>query len=144
MKVSFMTFACPTWTFDEVLACAVELGYDGFEPRMDSKHAHGLEVALDAAGRRAARAKAAEAGIELCCLATSLQFNKVAAEARAALLEAAKARIELAADLGMGGLRVFAGPPPEGVALADALVACGENLAQAGEFAAAAGVELWL
>jgi len=120
------------------------LGYDGIEPRMDSKHAHGLEVALDAAGRRAARAKAAEAGIELCCLATSLQFNKVAAEARAALLEAAKARIELAADLGMGGLRVFAGPPPEGVALADALVACGENLAQAGEFAAAAGVELWL
>lgn len=144
MKVSFMTFACPQWTYDEVLACAVELGYDGVEPRMDSKHAHGIEVALDAAGRRTARAKAEDAGVALCCLATSLQFAKVAADARATLLDEAKARIELAADLGMGGLRVFAGQPPEGVALADALVACGENLAQAGEFAASAGVELWL
>ena len=144
MKVSFMTFACPAWTYDEVLSCASELGYDGLEPRMDSNHQHGIEVALDGAGRKDAKAKAADAGIELCCLATSLQFNKLEAEARQALLDDCKARVELAADLGIPGLRVFAGRPPEGVALDDALVACGENLAQAGEFAQSAGVELWL
>lgn len=144
MKVSFMTFACPTWTWSEVLACAAKLGYDGIEPRMDSKHAHGIEIALDAAGRKDAKAQAADAGVELCCLATSLQFNKVSAEDRAILLDDAKARIELAAELGIPGLRVFAGRPPEGVALDDALVACGENLAQAGDFAQSHGVELWL
>lgn len=144
MRLSFMTFACPQWTFDEVLAAARRHGYEGIEPRLDSGHAHGLEVALDAAGRRRVREQAAAAGVELCCLATSLQFIHTEPAARAKLADEAAARIALAADLGVPGLRVFGGPLPPGVGLAEGVAAAGQNLRAAGEVAAAAGVELWV
>lgn len=144
MRVAFMTFACPEWDLAEILGAAVELGYDGIEPRIDSNHKHGIEVDSDAATRALIRKQAAEAGVELCCLATSLQFNKVAPEARAQLHEDARRRIELAADLGMPGLRVFAGPLPEGSEKEAAFLAAAENLARAGDVARQHGVELWL
>ena len=34
MKYAFMTFSCPDWTLDEVLAAAQRYGYDGVELRI--------------------------------------------------------------------------------------------------------------
>ncbi|NUP99325.1 MAG: sugar phosphate isomerase/epimerase [Armatimonadetes bacterium] len=144
MRIAFMTFACPEWDLAEVLGAAVELGYDGIEPRIDSQHGHGIEVELDTAGRAAVKRQAAEAGIDLCCLATSLQFNKVGDDERRRLHDDCRKRLELAADLGVPALRVFAGPVPEGHDLAGVMPLAAENLRQAGEVAAACGVELWL
>ena len=45
MKYAFMTFSCPELDLDGVLDLAGRMGYDGIEPRLDSKHAHGVEVA---------------------------------------------------------------------------------------------------
>ncbi|MBI2299878.1 MAG: sugar phosphate isomerase/epimerase [Armatimonadetes bacterium] len=144
MKLSFMTFACPEWELSEILSVAAELGYDGVEPRIDANQRHGLEVTLDAEGRREARRRAADAGVELCCLATSLQFIKLGREERAELREEARERIELAAELGIPGMRVFGGPVPEGVGLVEAFQAAARNLRDAGEMAQEAGVELWV
>ena len=134
----------PEWSLPEILATAAELGYDGLEPRIDAQHQHGLEVSLSAAGRADARRQAAAAGVELACLATSLQFIKVASPDRETLLEETAARIELAADLGIPGLRVFAGGLPAGTSLDDGLAAAADNLHHAAELAGRAGVELWL
>jgi len=144
MRISFMTFACPTWSLDEVLRVGRRLGYDGVEPRLDSNHAHGIEVGLSPDGRARAKAQFAESGVAVCCLATSLGFIATEPERRTALLEATRARLELAADLGCPGLRVFAGAVPQGVSLDEALNAAADNLRVAGDIAAGLGVELWL
>lgn len=138
MKISFMTFACPDWKLDQVIAGAVRHGYHGIEFRTDAQHAHGVETTADAAWRREARRKLADAGVEPCCLATSLQFatDKVAGEA--------PARIDLARDLGCRGLRVFCGPRPEGLSPEATREKVAAALRTAAQLAAAAGVELWL
>ena len=50
MKISFMTFACPTYTFDQVVSLALRHGYGGIEFRCDSDHKHGVMVESGKAG----------------------------------------------------------------------------------------------
>ena len=33
MKLAFSTIGCPSWSYDEVVSTASDLGYDGFEVR---------------------------------------------------------------------------------------------------------------
>ena len=96
MRVSFMTFACPECSFDEVLELARRHDYDGIEFRCDSDHRHGVMVDSPRAQRREWRRRLADAGVQAACLATSLQFISAAA------IEEAPARIELAVDIGAG------------------------------------------
>ncbi|NLV74853.1 MAG: sugar phosphate isomerase/epimerase [Chloroflexi bacterium] len=138
IKISFMTFACPDYSFDQVVDLAVRHSYQGIEFRTDSGHAHGVEVSADAATRVQMRHKMADAGIEACCLATSLQFVNEQA------VEQAPALIDLAAELLIPGLRVFCGPLPEGVSLKDAIKRAAANIAKVADRAQAAGVQLWL
>ena len=107
MKFSFMSFSTPSLSLDDMLALAKKLGYDGVEPRIDTKHAHGIELAAGAATRKAARRKAAKAGIAYACLATSCKYCDPANNA--AMREATLRCIDLAADIGCPRLRVFGG-----------------------------------
>jgi len=138
MRISFMTFACPAYTFDQVVALARRHGYGGIEFRCDSDHKHGVMVESSKAQRAEFRRKLGEAGLEACCLATSLQFVKNEA------VEQALARIELAVDMGCPGLRVFCGPLPEGVSIDEAILRVARNLRRVAECALHAGVRLWL
>lgn len=138
MKISFMTFACPTWTADEAIAGAKRHGYDGIEWRMDGGHKHGVELSLSDAGRAELRQKLAEAGIESACLATSLKFVDAQSVADT------PARLDLAASIGAPGLRVFCGGLPEGVTLDDAVLKVADHLSQVADLAAARNVGLWL
>lgn len=111
MKFSFMTFSTPELTLAEVLAVAKQYGYDGIEPRLDAGHRHGIEIGTSAADRAAIRRKAADSGIALACLATSLTY---AAPAKTdAMLQATRERIDLAGDLGVPVIRVFGGAIPK-------------------------------
>ena len=38
MKLSFMTFVCPTWATEKIVKFAKEAGYDGVEIRVDAGH----------------------------------------------------------------------------------------------------------
>jgi sugar phosphate isomerase/epimerase len=138
MKISFMTFACPTLSFDEVVALAVRHAYQGIEFRSDAGHKHGVELAATAEQRSLYRHKLVEAGVEACCLATSLQFvNKTA-------VDQAPALIDLAADLGCPALRVFCGPLPAGLEIDNAVPVVANNLRRVVERALYSGVKLWL
>ncbi len=138
MKTSFMTFACPQWPADEVIAGAVRHGYDGIEWRMDGGHAHGVELTLSDGERAVLRARLADAGVQSACLATSLKF--IGPDA----VQDAPARIDLAADIGAPGMRVFCGPLPEGVSVDDAVARVADHLVQVADKARACGVALWL
>lgn len=113
MKFSFMSFSCPDLSLEAMLSLAKRLGYDGVEPRVEAKHAHGIELGLDAAGRAAARKLAVSQGIAYACLATSCRYADPAT--RAAMVASTLSYIDLAADIGCPRLRVFGGPLPEGL-----------------------------
>ncbi len=110
MNYSFMTFSTPHLTLAETLAVAKRYGYDGIEPRLDAKHAHGIEVSTTAAERKAIRAQVAESGLALACLATSITFADPAAER--GMIDQAHERIDLAGDVGSPTIRIFGGQVP--------------------------------
>ena len=63
MHFSFMTFSTPELALPALLETAKRFGYEAVEPRLDSKHAHGIEVAATAAQRGEIRKALATAGI---------------------------------------------------------------------------------
>jgi sugar phosphate isomerase/epimerase len=138
MKISFMTFACPGWTFDQVVDAAVRHEYQGIEFRCDADHHHGVEVWSSAGERSRMRERLEREGLAACCLATSLQF------VTDRVLEDAPARVQLAADLGCPALRVFCGPIPEGLEMSQAIDKVGRQLRQVAEIVENQNVELWL
>lgn len=138
MKLSFMTFACPNYSIEQVVDAAVRYGYQGVEFRIDAQHMHGVEVAAGAEDRKRFRRLLDKNEIEACCLATSLQF----ATDRA--LDELQPRLDLAHDLACPGLRVFCGPMPAGANMSDTIDKVGRQLRTAAQLAEQAGVQLWL
>ena len=107
MKYSFMSFSCPEADMGEFLSIAVKYGYDGIEPRIDAGHKHGIEPGADEIYLRDAEKKAADAGIGICCIASSCQFADI--DSWQANVDHAKRVIELAAAVGAPAVRVFGG-----------------------------------
>lgn len=140
MNYSFMTFSCPTLSFEEALRMAKMYGYNGIEPRITAKHEHGIEPDADDAHLADCKASAEAAGIAICCIATSCRYANP--ETAAQNVEDTRRAIELAVKLGAPCLRVFGGGFPEDIsreAAIDGLVAA---LGQVAGDAAAAGVTL--
>lgn len=138
MKYSFMSFSTPALSLAEMLDLASRLGYDAIEPRLDSKHAHGIEITCSAAERTAIAREVQSSGVKLCCLATSIKYSNPAATDET--LQQTIERIDLAADLSVPAIRVFGGKIPEGItreATADLLVS---SLAKVAGHAADQGV----
>ena len=108
MKYSFMTFSCPQLSLEQALAMAKDYGYDGIEPRAESKHNHGVELSADASQRADIKRQAAQSGIDICCIATSCRYADPATAGEN--VERTRQFIDLAADVGSPCLRVFGGP----------------------------------
>ena len=138
MKYSFMTFSCPDVGLEDVFSLATRLGYDGIEPRVVSKHKHGLEPDCSAETREKAKQLAAETGVAICCVATSCRYANPE-DAEQQLADTLQA-IDLAADLGAPRLRVFGGSIPEGVDREQAIELVTASLRSAADHAAERGV----
>lgn len=107
MKYSFMTFSCPELGFEEVIALARRLGYDGVEPRIEEGHRHRIELDAPAERLAAARRHAEGEGISLSCIATSRRYADPATQTQE--VELTRRCIDLAAAVGSPCLRVFGG-----------------------------------
>ncbi len=79
------------------------------EIRVDAGHKHGISSAASAGRRRSAKRLFADEEVEVASIATSVQFASPGAENHKKNLEAAKANLALAADLGAPVVRIFAG-----------------------------------
>jgi sugar phosphate isomerase/epimerase len=108
-----MTFSCPEWDLDTILKKASEYGYEGFEPRVEAGHKHGIELALTKDERRLIRTKCEDSGIILSCLATSVKYSSPDEVEYRENIKNCKDHIVLASDLGIKLLRVFGGRIPE-------------------------------
>lgn len=107
MKYSFMSFSTPALSLAETIEVAQRFGYDGIEPRLDSGHAHGIEVALSADQRKSVRQHIEDNGIGLACLATSLSYADPSKTED--VIRQTVERIDLAGDIGVPVMRVFGG-----------------------------------
>jgi len=142
MKYAFMTFSTPELDLAAVLEVARQYGYDGIEPRLDAKHAHGVEVAASASQRDAIRRQADQAGIALACLATSLTFADPAKTD--ATIRDAHERIDLAGDVGAPAIRVFGGGFGDELDREQAVELTARSLASVADHAGERGVCLCL
>ena len=142
MKFSFMSFSCPELSLDALLDLARQLGYDGVEPRVECKHGHGIELGLDAAGRAAARAKAAERGVAFACLATSCVYADP--QKRRQMIDDTRRYIDLAADIGAPRIRVFGGVIPAGISREQAVDGVSNALSTVAAHAGSRGVTVCL
>jgi len=138
VKISFMSFSTPELSLEEMLNLAADLGYEGIEPRLDSEHAHGVEVAADAEARAAIRDAVAGSDTELACLATSCRYADP--EQREQMVADTLERIDLAADVGAPCIRVFGGTFPEELSREDAVAGVAECLSAVAGRAAERGV----
>ena len=109
MKLSFMTFVCPEWEIEKVVQFAREAGYDGVEIRVDARHKHEISSESSAETREYVKKLFDDKGVEVPCVATSVQFASPEIEKRRENIDAGKANIKLAADLGAKVVRMFAG-----------------------------------
>lgn len=133
-----MSFSTPSLSLTEMLHTARRYGYQGIEPRLDAKHAHGVEVTTDAEQRKVIREQAREAGVELACLATSLRYaDPSIAES---MVSDTHERIDLAADVGAPVIRVFGGKIAEGLTREQAIELVAQSLAKVANHAARRGV----
>ncbi|MBV7335807.1 sugar phosphate isomerase/epimerase [Chloroflexi bacterium TSY] len=113
MNYAFMSFSTPDLSLDETLSLAKDLGYNGFEPRSGSGHAHGIELEASTNERNTIRAKAEENGVALCCLAISCRYADPSTVT--AQVDETLRYIDLAGDIGAPCLRVFGGQIPDGI-----------------------------
>jgi sugar phosphate isomerase/epimerase len=109
MKLSFMTFVCPTWPTEKIVKFAKAAGYDGVEIRVDAGHKHDISSKSSPELRRQVKKLFADEGVEIAAVATSVQFANPDPAVHQTQLEAAKANLDLAADLGAPVVRIFAG-----------------------------------
>ena len=142
MNYAFMSFSCPQATFAEMLALAAQYGYDGIEPRAAGGHKHAVELEASAEQRAAFRAQAADAGIDICCLAAGNRFADPAD--RDAQVAESLQYIDLAADIGAPTLRVFGGRIPDGIGRESAISSVTDALTRLADRADARGVVVCL
>lgn len=135
MKISFMTFVCPTWELERIPRFARKAGYDGVEIRVDAGHKHGLSSQSSYWDRAYARRLFAREGIEIACVATSVQFAIKDLAKRQEMVEQAKANITLAAHLGANVVRFFAGGRNADQVTPEIAQILGDAFTEVGEFA---------
>jgi sugar phosphate isomerase/epimerase len=142
MKYSFMSFSCPELDVPALVETARRHGYDGVEPRVEAKHAHGIELAADKAARAQVRQTFEAGGIEMACLATSCCYSDPAE--REMQVDKTRGYIQLAADLGCSRLRVFGGCIKGGLTREGAVAHLAEALLAVADLAAANKVRVCL
>lgn len=138
MRFSFMSFSTPDLDFAQTLAAAKRFGYDGFEPRLESGHAHGIETGISAAQTAEIKRMAEDSGVAVCCLATGCKFADPAVSAD--MREKAMRTVELASALGAPAIRVFGGGIPDGFTRERSFELIVESLLTLADPAKAAGV----
>jgi sugar phosphate isomerase/epimerase len=104
---AFSTLGVPGLPIPEVLALATRTGYTGLELRC--AEGEPIHPAMPAAQRRSAATAFRDTGITPLCLAS---YIKIAAPGPdGPVIDALRAHLDLAADLGAANLRVFPGGP---------------------------------
>ncbi len=143
MRLGIVTYnIAASWDLETILEVCRTVGLEGVELR--TTHGHGVEVALDSAGRRRVRSLFAESGIALVGLGSAFEYHSPDPDQLRANIEGTKEYIRLAADVGAGGVKVRPNALPEGVPPEKTLEQIGTALREVAEFAQEFGLPIRL
>ncbi|MFA5858081.1 MAG: sugar phosphate isomerase/epimerase family protein [Elusimicrobiota bacterium] len=140
MKYSFMSFSCPELSLKELLDTAKRFGYDGIEPRAESKHNHGVEIETDKSTREKIKSEVSQSGIALSCIATSCKYSDPST-AEQNVGQTLKF-IDLAGDVGVTKIRVFGGIIPKEITRDVSMASIVKSLSSVAEHAKTRGVDV--
>lgn len=145
MKLGMVTYNLGrAWDLETLIAHCEEAGFAGVELR--TTHAHGIEVALSAAERRAVKRRFADSGVELVGLGSAFEYDAVDPQVLLRHIDGTKEYVRLAHDLGVGGVKVRPNNVhvDEGIPIEQTLEQIGRSLRECGEFARDLGVQIRL
>jgi len=145
VKLSFSTLGCPSWSLDRVLDVAGREGYDGVELRfLEGDDALWARPELSGAGLSETRRRLRDSGLAVSCVDTRSVFHDPDPSARARSREEAARGLELAAQLGAPGIRVFGDRVQPGADLASTRGWIAEAMQSLAEAGRDTGVQVWL
>ena len=145
MQFGFMSSVCPSLTLAELIDKAKHYNYQHLELRVEWQHGHGVELDATQEQLREAKARFADSGIALSCIATGCRFVDADAQKRAAQVELLKRYIGLAETVGAQNIRIFGDPVPKTpVEVAQTLNWEAEGIRACDALAGEAGVALCL
>lgn len=122
------------WDIPTLIRHCTEAGFDGTELR--TTHAHHVEVDLNANQRAEVRKRFADSPVELMGLGSAFDFHTPDPAKLRADIEATKAYIVLAHDVGATGVKVRPNGLPKEVSVEKTLEQIGRSLGELGRFAA--------
>lgn len=130
------------WDLPTIIANCEETGFEGVELR--STHKHGVEITLDAAGRKEVAKRFADSSVELAGLGSACEYQSPDPAQLKKNIDETKAFVRLCHDLGGGGVKVRPNGLPQEVPVNKTLEQIGRSLREVAEFAAGYGVVIRL
>ena len=113
MKLSFSTLGSPHYNMGQIIDLAVKSGYDGIEIRAVSGTVEIWKLdEFTGDGLKETAKKVKDAGLEICCVGTSINFSAADKAKQEQALENAKINLEIAKALDCKYIRIFGGPVP--------------------------------
>lgn len=113
MRFGFMSSVCPPLTLAELIDKAKHYNYEHLELRVEWGHGHSVELDSTPQQLSEARARFADSGIALSCIATGVSFVDADAQKRAEQVDLLKRYIELSETMGAKNIRIFGDPVPK-------------------------------
>jgi sugar phosphate isomerase/epimerase len=130
------------WDVPTVITNCVATGFSGVELR--STHKHGVEISLDAAGRKKVRRQFEDSPVELVGLGSACEYHSADPAVVTKNIEETKAFIKLCRDVGGSGVKVRPNGFPKDVPMDKTLEQIGHSLNEVAKFGADYGVTIRL
>lgn len=141
LKLGLMTYTLgKDWDIDTIIKNCSETGWVHAELR--TTHKHGVEVSLNKQQRAEVKKRFKDSPMEAISLASAFQYHDPDPAELKKNIEGTKEYLQLAADVGAIGIRVFPNAFPEGVSRDKTMEQIGKALAEVGEFGHNLGVDV--
>ena len=139
MKFAYSTVSCPAWDFETIVARAKEYGYDGVEIRAFSNESVLTLANVFLTDLAKVRRTFADAGVEICCLASSIAMTQEKKRDRT-LADDLRRHIDTAQQIGSPIVKVFDTQARPGWSRANIGSLLGDWLMPLADYAAERGV----
>lgn len=141
LKIGMMSYLIGSeWDLDTMIKNCTETNYLHAELR--TTHGHGVEVALNKNQRQEVKKKIADSALEAISLASEYMYHFPDQKLLRENIEGTKVFLQLAADVGAIGIRVFPNDIPDDVPEEKTMEQIGKSLAEVGRVGNELGVDV--
>jgi len=141
LKLGLMTYNLgKEWDIETIIKNCSETGWVHAELR--TTHKHGVEVTMSKQQRNEVKKRFEDSPMEAISLASAFRYHYTDPKELRENIEGTKEYLQLAADVGGLGIRVFPNEFPEGVDREKNMEQIGKSLAEVGEFGHNVGVDV--